>query len=116
MIIGAGEYNTNFWMCYEEGKTRSEVGQCMMESMAANTFGIIFFLLIDLWSSYEIYKWAMWKYEDPDDETVERERKNPTCCVLFPLNNVVAWLCTHSRGCSACVGACPVAMPQSRPG
>ena len=44
-----------------------KVGECMMEAMAFNSFSDFFFLLVDLYSSYEIYKWAMFKYEDPDD-------------------------------------------------
>ena len=67
MIVGPGEYNTNFWMCYDEGMTSKEVGECMYGAMMFNSLFLLIALLIDLWSSYEIYKWAMWKYEDPDD-------------------------------------------------
>ena len=83
-------YNTSWPECLDKtGNIYSaEFVECFEETAGMKWMELVFATAFDLWVACELYKWALWKYEDTDDETVTRAMEHPTCCAIIPLNNM----------------------------
>ena len=60
-----------------------------MDGVGMTWISAFIFALVEIWGAVELYKWALWKKEDPDDETAKIALESPTCCAVFPLNTMM---------------------------
>ena len=83
------KYNTIWPTCLDQSGNlySNEFMECFGMEVGQTWMGILIGTIIDVWGAYELYKWALWKLEDPDDETAKKAKEHPTCCAVLPLNN-----------------------------
>lgn len=88
------KYNTVWPVCLDQAGSlySKEFMDCYGEQVGMTWIMVLLGGIIDLWGAFELYKWALWKLDDPDDETAKKAKDHPTCCAVFPLGNMLVGL------------------------
>ena len=83
------KYNTVWPKCLDQSGNlySKEFMECYGMEVGGTWMTVLVAVIIDIWGAVELYKWALWKLEDPEDETAKKALEHPTCCAVLPLNN-----------------------------